>query len=268
MLSTMDLEGRCVEINAAWKTCLGYGQEDMEGRLLLEITHPGDFERATAEAGRVFDGDAAAALETRVRAKDGSWHWLRSTATYAPDEQLVYARSTDITELKQVEAEREELFQEVEKLARSDALTGLPNRRDFEEQLPREMSRAARGRSSLCLAMIDVDLFKAFNDAKGHLAGDGLLRECAQAWDSELRGEDTIARYGGEEFVLLLPNCAPDDAAIIVERLRAATPQGQTVSAGLACWDMVETGEALIDRADAALYRAKAGGRDRLVAAS
>ena len=186
----------------------------------------------------MFRGDAAAALETRVRAKDGSWHWLRSTATYAKDEQLVYARSTDITELKQVEAEREELLREVESLARSDSLTGLPNRRALEEQLEREMTGATRTESPLCLAIVDVDLFKAYNDTHGHLAGDALLRSCAIAWDSELRGGDTVSRFGGEEFVVLLPHCAPEQAAAIVERLRAATPEGQTVSAGLACWSV------------------------------
>ncbi len=267
MLSTMDLQGRCIEINSAWKTCLGYRPEDMEGRPLLEITHPGDAERAMTEAGRVFEGDASAGLETRVRAKDGSWHWLRSTATYAPDEQIVYARSTDVTELKQVEAEREELLREVESLARSDALTGLPNRRALEEELPRDMVRASRGAEPLCVAMVDVDHFKAYNDANGHLAGDGLLRECAIAWDSALRGEDTISRVGGEEFVVVLPRCAPEQAGEIVERLRSATPDGQTVSAGLALWDGEESVSALIGRADAALYEAKENGRDRLVAA-
>ncbi len=268
MLSTMDLEGRCVEINAAWKTWLGYRPEDMEGRALLDITHPGDLERAMKEAAEVFHGKASAGLETRVRAKDGAWHWLRSTATYAADEQLVYARSTDITALKRVEAEREELLLEVEKLARSDTLTGLPNRRALQEQLPREMTRARRKRAPLCLAIVDVDRFKAYNDSQGHLAGDELLRRCAVAWDSELRGEDTIARFGGEEFVVVIPECPVEQASAILERLRGATPDGQTVSAGLAVWDFEESGEALIGRADAALYAAKESGRDRLVEAA
>jgi diguanylate cyclase (GGDEF)-like protein/PAS domain S-box-containing protein len=268
MLSTMDVEGRCVEINAAWRTWLGYTAEDMEGRPLLDITHPGDLRRAVEHAGHVFKGDDSGALETRVRAKDGSWHWLRSTATYAADEHIVYARSTDVTKLKEIEAEREQLLHRVEELASSDSLTGLPNRRSLEEQIPREMSRARRERRPLSLAIVDIDRFKDFNDAHGHLAGDELLRECAAAWDSQLRGEDTVSRFGGEEFVVLLPGTGAEEAWTVVERLRAATPRGETVSAGLACWDMEESIEELIGRADAALYVAKEEGRDRLVQAA
>lgn len=116
-------------------------------------------------------------------------------------------------------------------LAAVVALTGLPNRRTLDEQLPREMARARRSSTSLCLAILDIDFFKAYNDAHGHLAGDGMLRDCAEAWDSELRGEDVIVRYGGEEFLVLLPGASLDDAAETVERLRAATPDGQTCSA-------------------------------------
>jgi diguanylate cyclase len=178
---------------------------------------------------------------------------------------LIYARATDVTELKRIEAEREDLLVEVKVLASSDALTGLPNRRTLDERLPREMARARRTAAPLCLAIVDIDYFKAYNDAHGHLAGDGMLRDCAEAWDSELRGEDTIVRYGGEEFLVLLPNCGLEQAAGTVERLRAATVDGQTCSAGLACWDFNESIDDLLDRADKALYIAKESGRDRLV---
>ncbi len=267
MLSTMDTEGRCVEINDAWRLHLGYEEEDMRGRPLLEIAHPDDVERAREQARRVFAGEPAASMETRVRAKDGSWHWLRSTATYAPDEKLVYARSTDITELKLAEQERERLLAEVESLARTDPLTGLPNRRSLEEMLERETNRARRTGERLCVAVLDLDRFKSYNDAHGHLAGDRLLRECAIAWKADLRAADAICRFGGEEFVVVLPECEPEEAGAIVERLRAATPSGQTASVGLVAWDGAEPVEELLSRADRALYRAKAAGRDRLVAA-
>jgi diguanylate cyclase (GGDEF)-like protein/PAS domain S-box-containing protein len=267
LLSTMDLSGRCVEVNPAWTECLGYTAAEMQGRPLLDITHPDDLAVATRRVRAVFRGEAAAGLETRVRAKDGSWHWLRSTATYAEDEELVYARSTDVTELKRIEGEREELLVKIEQLAHSDSLTGLPNRRALEERLPLDMARARRARSSLCLALIDVDRFKSYNDAHGHLAGDALLRGCAAAWDQELRAEDSLCRFGGEEFVAVMPECSLDQGGAIVERLRAATPQGQTVSAGIALWDLKEPPDSLIDRADAALYQAKESGRDQLVEA-
>jgi diguanylate cyclase (GGDEF)-like protein/PAS domain S-box-containing protein len=268
MLCTVDSNGRCVEVNAAWERNLGFRPAEMLGKNLLDFTHPEDHARATEEALRVFSGAVSAGLETRVKAKDGTWHWLRTSSVFEPEEGLVYARSTDVTERKALAAEREELIAEVQSLARSDALTGLPNRRALDDRLPREMARALRAESGLCLAIVDIDHFKAYNDAHGHLAGDAVLRNCATAWDSQLRGEDTILRFGGEEFLVVLPGCGADDAAEIVERLRAATPESQTCSAGLAQWRPGESVDELVGRADKALYEAKETGRDRLVSAS
>jgi diguanylate cyclase (GGDEF)-like protein/PAS domain S-box-containing protein len=268
MLCTMDTQGRCIEVNAAWERNLGLRPAEMRGRPMLDFTHPDDHEQATEEARRVFAGGVSDGLETRVLAKDGSWHWLRTSSVFEPEEELVYARSTDVTERKAEAQEREELIAEVQTLARSDALTGLPNRRALDEVLPREMARALRAGAPLCLALVDIDHFKAYNDTYGHLAGDAVLRHCAKAWDSELRGEDTILRYGGEEFLVVLPECAADDAGEIVQRLRAATPDEQTCSAGLAEWRPGESVDDLVGRADKALYEAKELGRDRLVSAS
>ena len=267
MLCTMDREGRCREANGAWERQLGYRPDDLRGVGLLDLVHPDDRERAIVEASGLFENGASANFETRVRAKDGSWHWLRTSSTLARDEGLVYARSTDVTELKRVEDEREQLLGEVQDLARRDALTGLPNRRALNEMLPREMARSRRSRSSICVAIVDIDRFKAYNDTHGHLAGDEVLRESAMAWDQALRVEDTIVRFGGEEFLVLLPGTPLEQACEVVERLRGATPCGQTCSAGLAAWDFVESADDLLSRADKALYLAKAGGRDQLAEA-
>ena len=267
MLCTMDQEGRCREVNGAWARHLGYSPEELRGKRLIDFTHPDDHERALAEAMSLFKTGTSTVLETRVRAKDGSWHWLRTSSTLAKDEGLVYARSTDITQLKLIEGEREKLLGEVQSLARHDALTGLPNRRVLEELLPHEMARARRSESPLCLAIVDIDHFKSYNDTHGHLAGDEVLRSCAREWDGALRGEDTLVRFGGEEFLILLPDTEPEQAAEIVERLRQQTPMEQTCSAGLALWDRVESIDDLLRRADEALYLAKAGGRDQLAQA-
>jgi diguanylate cyclase (GGDEF)-like protein/PAS domain S-box-containing protein len=267
MLCTLDAEGRIVEANEAWEQFLGYRSEELQGRRLLDLTHPDDHEHAVAEAIAVFNGEPSVGLEARVWSKDGRLHWLRSSSALAADEEMLYARATDITELKQVEAERETLLERVESLARSDALTGLPNRRALDEQLPREMARARRGESDLCLAIVDLDRFKAYNDSHGHLAGDTLLRECAIAWDTALRAADLLVRFGGEEFLVVIPDTPLDQAENIIERLRAATPGEQTCSAGIAVWDGVESIDELVARADSALYVAKAGGRDCLVQA-
>lgn len=170
-------------------------------------------------------------------------------------------------ELRRLESERDELRAEVQWLAGNDAVTGLPNRRALDAQLPREMARSRRREAPLCLAILDLDHFEAYNDAHGHDAGDAALRECAIAWDAELRGEDTIVRFGGEEFLVLLPDCTPEHGAEAIERLRAATPGEHTCSAGLAAWDGQESEGDLVGRADYALYQAKAAGRDRLVTA-
>jgi diguanylate cyclase (GGDEF)-like protein/PAS domain S-box-containing protein len=267
MLCMSNMDGYFVELNDAWTYSLGYDLAELRAAPFLAFVHPDERERTEAEAAALFEGVETLNFENRYRAKDGSWHWLRWSAQLSPDESLTYGRAADVTELKQFEAEREALLGQVQEMARQDSLTGLPNRRALEEQLPREMARARRGHSSLCVAIIDIDHFKDYNDTHGHLAGDEVLRACARAWDTELRGEDTIVRFGGEEFLVLLPDTTAEEAAGIVERLRMTTPMGQTCSAGLACWDFVESIDGLLGRADKALYLAKAGGRNQLAEA-
>jgi len=163
--------------------------------------------------------------------------------------------------------ERARLLEQLRSTARTDPLTGLANRRAWDDELSRELVRSRRYESRLCLAMLDLDHFKRFNDARGHQAGDRLLEDAARAWDAQLRPTDTLARYGGEEFALLLPHCDTATAESIVARLLEAVPNAQTASCGIAEWDGSESAEALTARADAALYMAKRGGRARAVLA-
>jgi diguanylate cyclase (GGDEF)-like protein len=148
-------------------------------------------------------------------------------------------------------------------MAQQDPLTGLPNRRAWNAALPPAMRRAARDGVPLALAVLDLDHFKAFNDEHGHQGGDRLLKAAAAAWTANLRTVDILARYGGEEFAALLPGADAADAVELIDRLRPLTPMGCTFSAGVAVWDGAEAGEDLLARADQALYRAKAAGRDR-----
>lgn len=166
-----------------------------------------------------------------------------------------------------VTLQRVELLARLESVARTDDLTGLPNRRAWEEELPREMARARRDGRELSIAMLDLDHFKQFNDRHGHQAGDRLLKQTAGAWSAALRPTDVLARYGGEEFMLALPG--GDDGADrrLVERLRAAVPASQTCSVGVVRWERDEPPAELVGRADAALYEAKRAGRDRVVVA-
>ncbi len=267
MLCTANMDGYLVELNEAWTHYLGYDLEELRSIPFVELVHPEDRERTEAESAGLFEGVETLSFENRYRAKDGSWHWLRWSSQLSPDESLVYARAADVTDIKRIEAEREELLDQVQDMARHDALTGLPNRRALEEQLPQEMVRARRSLSPLSVAILDIDHFKIYNDTHGHLAGDEVLRACAKAWDSVLRGGDTIVRFGGEEFLVLLPETDPEQATEIVERLRGTTPMGQACSAGLALWDGSESIDDLLRRADEALYLAKASGRNQLAQA-
>lgn len=165
-------------------------------------------------------------------------------------------------------AELERRAAEVEQMAHSDGLTGLMNRRAWDERLPVEVARARRGEAPVAVALLDIDEFKAFNDRHGHQAGDGLLRAAADAWTAQLRSGDVLARYGGEEFGVILPDCDIDVARRIVERLRSAARGGCTCSAGVAVWEPGMSVTQLVAAADAALYRAKRAGRDRTVVAA
>lgn len=165
---------------------------------------------------------------------------------------------------------------ELEKLARTDVLTGLANRRNADDVLRATIASARRHDRTLSAVLIDLDRFKSINDVHGHAAGDAVLREVAARLLAGLREEDLAARWGGEEFLLLLPDSP--DAGVVCERLRAAIA-GRPVdvhgvlqlsvsaSFGWATWTGDETGETLVGRADAALYAAKKAGRDRVVTA-
>jgi diguanylate cyclase (GGDEF)-like protein len=160
-----------------------------------------------------------------------------------------------------------EYVQILDSIARTDTLTTVPNRRAWDEALPAELDRCRREGRPACVAMLDIDHFKSYNDSRGHQEGDMLLRRAATAWQGQLRDEDFLARYGGEEFAVILRNCTLPDAAVALERLREITPDGQTCSVGLAAWDGKETPLQLVARADDALYTSKKQGRDRLTVA-
>jgi diguanylate cyclase (GGDEF)-like protein len=171
-----------------------------------------------------------------------------------------------------------EYHEEIYRLTVLDGLTGVPNRRHFEEFLDREVARAVRHRRSLALALLDIDHFKQVNDRLGHVAGDMTLRQVAATAAGVARRDELFARYGGEEFALVLPEADAAQAAAACERLRAAVAAHEfvfnkvryevTVSVGVGVTDGLSdvTPAELVRAADAQLYRAKATGRNRVCA--
>lgn len=185
-------------------------------------------------------------------------------------------------QLEDANRERAQRREELLALSRTDALTGLFNRRHFEERFGAEFSRSERYRAPLSCVMIDIDHFKRLNDTYGHPFGDQVIRRVAQEAQASLRDVDVLARYGGEELVALLPETGPQEALQVAERVRAgiaslrlqwSDPQGRgvevtcTASVGVATWPAsgLSTAEALLRAADDALYAAKQHGRNRVV---
>ena len=184
---------------------------------------------------------------------------------------------TDITPSKEAELALHVAYAELEHLAMTDELTGVPNRRHFLAQLESERQRALRYKHHASLAMLDLDHFKQVNDRHGHPAGDEVLKHFADLLRRHMRSEDVVGRLGGEEFALLMPETAPSGALTVLERIRhelakaqlefVAPGFGYTFSAGVAELALTESSACnhWIHEADQALYRAKTGGRNRTV---
>jgi diguanylate cyclase (GGDEF)-like protein len=160
--------------------------------------------------------------------------------------------------------ERAALLLDLGDAARTDALTGVANRRVWAQSLDSALVRARREAQPLSLILIDIDHFKAYNDRLGHPQGDRLLQKAAQAWSQQLRTTDLLARVGGEEFAVLLPGCPIDAARLIAERVRAAMPDKETCSLGVVTWDGRASATELYATADSALYQAKRNGRNQV----
>jgi diguanylate cyclase (GGDEF)-like protein len=170
---------------------------------------------------------------------------------------LVLVRLVDL--LRHAEAQAVQLSA----LARSDGLTGLPNRRTWDHELSRACAHSRDTGTPLTVGLIDLDQFKAFNDTHGHLLGDLVLKESAAAWRESLADRGVLARYGGEEFAVAVP--APMDVAVVLlKRMSGVVSSGQTCSVGLATWDGIEEPSAAMARADEALYHAKNTGRNQV----
>jgi diguanylate cyclase (GGDEF)-like protein len=182
-------------------------------------------------------------------------------------------------ELRERNTELESLLSRTERLAMSDALTGVFNRRRFTDVLRHEWASARRYKHPLSLLLFDVDHFKEVNDDRGHAAGDETLKNIAEIISSSIREVDLCARYGGDEFVLLLPHTPLANATVVAERVRSKLARARMTWAGAAASVSLSVGiasnedaaqekpEDLVEAADRALYEAKRAGRDRVIVA-
>jgi diguanylate cyclase (GGDEF)-like protein/PAS domain S-box-containing protein len=273
MVCTAGFDGRFRTVNPAFERVLGYCEEDLVGRPFLDFVHPEDREKTEHEAAALSDGRNTVRFQNRYLDSEGEVHWLEWASVPLPEEQIIYAVARDVSERKAME-------EELERLSRHDSLTGLLNRRSFDEALERQLAYTRRYGKGGALLLVDLDRFKQINDEYGHPVGDEALREVAALLSANLRQTDTVGRddegivgrLGGDEFALLLPEADAEGAESVAARLLEALSAapllvagqqvGLGISVGIALFDEYgrPPAEDLIAAADRAMYVAKAAG--------
>lgn len=271
MLCVADATGYFLKVNRAFERVMGYTREELLSRPFVEFVHPDDRAETVAETSRLSTGTLCLKFENRYRAKGGSWKTLAWTCYPDPETGLMYAVARDMTEAR----ERED---------RRDGITGIANRRVFDETAAEETRRAQRLAQPLGVALLDVDHLRAFNEAEGHLEGDRVLRRIAEVLSAQMRrAGDLVARYNGGTFGVLFPSPKDQDRPrthcdtlrVAVEQMdleftdTRGEPRQLTLSGGFVV-RVPERGDppmVLVDPAREALGRAKAQGRNRIESA-
>ena len=284
-------DGCVTSVNVPFITLTGYAAVDVVGRPARDMAVWVSAEDRDAVFGLFQANRTCDATETEWQCGDGRVLTISfvAKAIILQGEAHLLCVVDDISESRKMSRKIEQLVEELrverdyaQANALKDDLTGLTNRRGLDEALRREFYRLKRSNRQLSVLMLDVDCFKNFNDAYGHIAGDACLRAVAGALQSSVkRLPDVVGRYGGEEFLILLADTGHDGAVLVAERVRAAVarlaiPHASsdaapvvTVSIGTAtvAADQLATAECLVELADQALYAAKSNGRNRVEAA-
>jgi diguanylate cyclase (GGDEF)-like protein/PAS domain S-box-containing protein len=265
-MALVGLDGRWLRVNRALVDLLGRPEHELAALTFADVTHPDDLAADLANADRVLRGEVLSySMEKRYLLPNGEARWALLSGSLVRDptgEPLHFlAQIVDIHERKALEARLRSLVDE-------DLLTGLWTRRRFEHELRRELERCRRTGHPAALLVLDLDGFKAINDAWGHAAGDAALQLVAEALRTRVRATDGIGRLGGDELAVLLPGTGPDDAAAVLQDLEAAVeacrlPVGGSLvplsaSIGLSFLHVHTTADEALVAADLSMYDRKA----------
>lgn len=279
-----DDQGRMLYANQSYLERYNLKSADVIGKNNFELWPEEMAQELCSHEMTILAGNETASVnETTQVPGYAPSYWQTHKFPLVTKQRMLGGIAIDITEIKLYEKQLEEYQHELEGtlakleiLSSTDVLTGLKNRRAFDEKLKEEFDRAQRYHLSLSFLMVDIDRFKQFNDEFGHAAGDALLKTIAQVLKKTARSHDTAARYGGEEFAVILPNTSREGALIIAERLRRAVatfpgPIRVTVSIGISSLNLsmseataMTDANALVSSADIALHKAKQNGRNRV----
>lgn len=275
-----DDEFRIIRVNDAYAHLKNKTAAELIGRKCYEVLEGRPNTCEACVVGKTFHSADPCAKDKSVSLKDGTQVWMEIYTYPIQDDDgrvthvIEYTR--DITERKKSEEEKRRLIERLEYLSRTDSLTGLMNRRALTDSLSYELDRAKRYESDLSLILCDIDNFKEINDSYGHDAGDRALQMLSATLKTALRKTDIAGRYGGDEFMLVLPETTLNGAEFLAEKILAEIRNldlrfrdgrliRMSTSIGVACLSgKNETIDALIKRADDAMYSSKQAGRDRV----
>jgi diguanylate cyclase (GGDEF)-like protein/PAS domain S-box-containing protein len=273
IISIHDESGAYIFASPACEVVLGYSPDELIGVDPYSLSHPEDVPAIVKHDSLNLVDASAPAISYRMRHKDGDYKPVQTTSkthVTKSGEKRIFCITRDMSELQRLVRDLESANAKLKEMASKDELTGIANRRRFNELLDALLLEAHRGRP-FALIVCDIDRFKNLNDAHGHQAGDETIIAVAQLLDSESRAVDTVCRYGGEEFAVLLPGGSLEGALKLAERMRRAIeemtiPYGTITASFGVCGARPDSdsAETLFSRADAALYAAKANGRNRV----
>ena len=274
LILVVDADLRLVRLNRACEQLLGYSAAELdEPGAVFDLVPPEERSMARAAMDALMAGQSPVRAELHWRTRDGGLRLIEwsITALTGPDGEITHLVGTgiDVTEARRWADERAATEDRLRHIADHDGLTGLFNRRRFEEELERHIAHGRRYGMDGALLLLDLDDFKAVNDRHGHREGDRVLTDVAEVLEQRLRETDVVARFGGDEFAVLMPHGGEAEAAeladMVVEAIRTdvKAPEGPLgASVGFAVFEQSTSTDEMLSAADDAMYADKARARE------